>query len=404
MNSTKYVQISKNGNLKLSNVHLVDVVNGIINRDVIINVSNGLISKIHKAVKKTSSIGNIEKNMVELWAIPGLIDSHVHLFGIHQEAQGREFDKNFETAKILALANINEALKVGVTCVRDTGAYSAYNNQFRDIVEAKIHKFKFRIVSCGRHITKRNGHWDDRGVVWDPSTRSLERIVSNELKIGADFIKVMNDNPIFNLSELKKIASVCKRMGQKFSCHAFRKETIDLAFAAGADTIEHAACYSEEFCEKVIQKGIAVCPTVIAAIDSIENIDDVSSITKDCSKQEFEEWASFLHQHVPSTFKAGVKVIAGTDAGTFPTDFQSLPREIIHFSKLGATNLQALQSATINAAEALGIADITGSLEPKKSADIVLLGKNPLYNIEEAIRDVKIVISRGHIVINNLEG
>jgi len=402
MKSTDFLHISEDGNLEISNVHIVDVTTGFIKRDVVINISNGLINHIFELVEKPRLVGNAKTNVAKLWAIPGLIDSHVHLFGIHQGTQKREFDKYFKPAKDRALSNINEALKVGVTCVRDTGAYSAYNNQFRDIVEANIPKFKFRIVSCGRHVTRPNGHWSDRGVVWDPNKCSLKELVSNELLSGADFTKVMNDDQIFDLGELKEIASVCKKMHRKFACHAFKKETINLAFNAGADTIEHAVCYSEEFCEKVIETDVIICPTFVAAQDSLENMTDVLNVTKDCNQKEFEDWAHLLHQHLPKTFEAGVKVIAGTDAGTVPTNFQSLPREIVHFSKLGATNLQALQSATINAAEALGIADITGSLELNKSADIVLLGKNPLPNIEKAIQDVKMVISRGHIAINNL--
>lgn len=405
MNSEKNVQILGDGDLKLSNVHLVDVVNGVVNRNVIINISKGLISSIYGVEKKPSPISHMKNDVIELWAIPSLIDSHVHLFERHQgKHKGMVvLSESFELAKNRALMNITEALKVGVTCVRDVGAFSAFNNQLRDIIEASVSQPTLRIVSCGHHITKENGHWSDRGVVWDANTISLEKIVSNEIETGADFIKVMNDKPIFNLSELREIASVCKRMGRKFACHACTRETIDLAFAGGADTIEHAACYNEEFCEKVIQKGTAICPTVTAAIDSLEQIDEVLSLYKDCRKKDFEDWADFLNRHVPRMFKAGVKVIAGTDAGTVPTDFQSLPREIINFSKLGATNLQALQSATINAAEALDIADSIGTLEINKSADIVLLGKNPLDDFENAIRDVKKVIFRGHIVINNLE-
>lgn len=403
MISTDFLHRLEDGNLEISNVHLVDVTTGLVDRDVVIKISDGLIDQISKSVEKPNPVDNTKKDAVKLWAIPGLIDSHVHLFEIHKGEQKGKFEKDFELAKVLALENIKEALKVGVTCVRDVGAYSAHNNRLRDMIETDVPQFTFRIVSCGHHITIPKGHLWERGVLWKRGKLSLKKIVLKEFANGADFIKVMNDDKIFELRELNIIALACKEKGRKFACHGFTKDTIDLAFNAGADTIEHAACYSEEFCQKVIQKDIAICPTVTAAVDTIENIDEVLSIYKDCKKKDFEDWANFLHQHVPKTFKAGVKVIAGTDAGTIPTNFQSLPREIIHLSRLGATNLQALRSATIYAAEALNIADRTGTLEVNKSADIVLLGKNPLDDLEKAIRDVKIVISRGHIAINNIE-
>lgn len=402
MKYSEFIEGCENGDLKISSVNLVDVIHGVIKQDVIIHISKGLIKKIAIVDEKPKSSIIKGNNTIGLWAIPGLIDAHVHLFEIHKGEDKGTFKKDFEVAKNRAFENIREALKVGVTCVRDAGAFSAFNNRIRDIVDDNHKEFAFRIISCGRHITKRKGHWSDRGVLYDPPKSSLKEMVYNELEAGADFIKVMNDDPIFNLDELKMISSACKEVGRKFSCHACTKETIDLAFDGGADTIEHAACYSDEFCERVIKKCVAVCPTVIAAIDSIENIDEVLNLNKDCNQDDFKNWHNFLHEYLPKTFKAGVKVIAGTDAGTFPTNFQSLPYEIIQLRKLGATNLQALQSATINVAEALGITDITGSLEVNKSADLVFLGKNPLDNIEEAIVDVQMVISRGHIVINKL--
>lgn len=403
MKATEFIQVASNGDLTIPNVNVVDVINGVIKYAVTIHISKGVIGEISEngEHQKFTKQGN---NKTELWAIPGLIDSHVHLFEIHEGEDRGKLDKSesFNLAKNRALANIREALKVGVTCVRDVGAFSAYNNQLRDMIELDIREFTFRIVSCGNHITTKNGHFFDRGFVCDPNESSLEAVVLNELQTGTDFIKVMNDDPIFDLCELQIIAAACKKMKRKFSCHASTKETIDLAFNAGADTIEHAACYSEEFCNKVIQKGVFICPTFVSALDSVNHIDDVLKVFKDCKKEDFVNWAEFLRQNLPKTFKAGVKVIAGTDAGTFPTNFQSLPREIIEFTKLGATNLQALQSATILAAEALDIAAITGSLEVNKSADLVLLGKDPIDNLEEAIRDIKMVVSRGHIVINTL--
>lgn len=401
MTSNKVIQNWSVGNFTISNINLVDVFSGSVINNASIHVCDGIIKNIYKKSELTE---NNNKRNNSLWAIPGLIDSHVHLFEIHKGEKRGAIEKNFEVAKNLALSNIRDALGVGVTCVRDVGAYSAYNNRLRDIVEERPEDFRFRIVSCGHHITKHNGHWRDRGIVWDPQEISLRDIVIREFETGADFIKVMNDDPIFSTAELSVIATTCKENGRKFACHAFKKETIDCAFNAGADTIEHAVCYSEEFCEKVIEKGVAICPTIVSALDSVKDLEDVlECVCDDCSGNEIIEWYEFLKKNLPRTFKAGVKIIAGTDAGTSPTNFQALPREIIQYKKLGATSLQALQSATINSAEALNISDITGSLEVGKSADIVILGKNPLEYFEEAIVDVKMVISRGYIVVNKID-
>jgi imidazolonepropionase-like amidohydrolase len=389
-----------NNVIVIDNINLVDVVNGLIKDNVSIHICNGKIQKISPTVK------NREKNIWNykaFWAIPGLIDSHVHLFEIHKGNKIGEFERDFEQAKRQALANINVALKVGITCVRDVGAYSAFNNKLRNIIENDPNNLKFRIVSCGRHITKIGGHWSDRGVIWNPKEKSLQDIVVDELEGGADFIKVMNDDPIFDISELSEIAMICKNHGTFLSCHAFKKHTIDMALNAGAGTIEHAACYNENSCERAIINGVSLCPTLIAAHDSVEYANEtLKSVCQDCTQDELVEWKAFLKANLPKTFQSGVKVLAGTDAGTFPTDFQSLPRELIQLCNNGATSLQALQSATINPAEAFNLSHIIGSIKVGKSADIVVLGKNPLENLEEAIVDVKLVISRGNIAFHNL--
>jgi len=390
-----------NSCLEIVNINLVDVKTGTIWPNVKIIIKDDKIYKIDKNYTL-----NNNKILSTNWAIPGLIDSHVHLFEIHEgENKGRILKSEFfEYKKQRAIKNINDALSVGITCVRDVGAYKAYNNKLRDMIEKDPQKYKFRIISCGNHITKKNGHWHDRGVIWDSNKCTLSEAVTNELLSGSDFIKVMNDDPIFNLSELREISTACKRMKRKFACHAFTEKTISIALMAGADTIEHAACFSEDFCQSAIINDVSVCPTLVAAIDSANPLylKDILNFNDDCQADDFRNWKNFLLKHLPRTLKSDVRIIAGTDAGTFPTSFNSLPIELKYFCDLGASNLKALQSATINAAKALGIDNITGSLDENKSADIVILSHNPLKNLYKALSKIKIVISRGQIAFTNL--
>ena len=388
---------------KIFNTNLVDVVNGKILENVDIHVSKGKIIEISPFVNEIEEYRGQENiDATGLWAIPGLIDSHAHLIEDFDPNTSHLYrvDEDFEKSLARAEKNIIDALSIGVTTIRDVGAFDARNNIIRNIVDQNIEKYKFRVVSCGRHITVAHGHRAATGVVWDEIT-DLRTIVAREISLGADLIKVMNDDVIFDKKLLGIISDTCHEMGKKLACHAFTPQSIEIALEANADTIEHGYPTSNDMAIKMANQNVFLCPTLVAAHDSIFDINAQSAITNafpDCSIEEFNYWYNQLTQFLPLAFKHNVKVITGTDAGTPPTNFRSLPREIILMADIGASNCQALQAATINGAIAVGLEKTIGSLEVEKSADIVLLRSDPLKDIKAAIKSVHTVISRGYLV------
>ena len=395
---------------EISNITIVNVKDGLVSHQQTIQIDGQSISAIGPAASDQILKSDIE----ELWAIPGLIDCHVHLFERHDDNDPDgiyRYDDGYEADKYRALKNLRNALDAGITCVRDVGAYEGYNNKLRDFIEANQTDRPYRVVSCGRHITRtdkdEDPHFWDRGVAWNPKKESLKEVIYREAELGADFIKIMNDNRIFDFEELKQIVGICRELGKKLACHAFKSDTVEDAIRAGINSVEHAVCFTNELIEIALEQGTVFCPTLIAAQDSVDCQKDskmantLEKAITDCEKHEYIEWLDLLYAHLPTTFKSGVKVIAGTDAGIFPTNFQSLHREITSYIDHGATELQALQTATINAAEALDIDDKVGTIEVGKSADIVLLKKNPLKDLRGSLADIALVMSRGKIVLEN---
>jgi len=389
--------------LLIQNVNIVDVVVGDVIPCQSIYIKDGLIKLIQNSgsfsMPDSTDVVNFEE---ELWAIPGLIDSHAHVMEEADEILARKFkfDEPLGDAINRALKNINSALQAGITTIRDVGAYGGRNNIVRDLLEREPGIYKFRLLSCGNHVTVVGGHWADRGRAWN-QVESLSKHVQEEINRGADFIKVMNDDVIFNLNQLKEIVETAHYNNKKVACHALSKSSILLALHAKADTIEHAFPITDFMIRQIKKQNTFLCPTFVAAYDTIyaPNITAVLSAFPDCSYDEFKEWYNLLLENIPKAFKNGINVLAGTDAGTIPTPFNSIHREMDFFTQLGASNLDALRTATINPARAFGLEKKIGSLEVGKSADIVVLGSNPLIgNIKDAFETMKMVISRGYVV------
>lgn len=389
-------------NLNILNTNLIDVVNGVVIENVNILVRDGIIRNIvHSDQTFSNEINEGTINAQNLWAIPGFVDCHVHLIEDFNQETAAFFrvDENFASSLERAQKNINCALSIGVTTMRDVGAFGGRNNLIRDIFSSDVEKYKMRLVSCGKHLTINNGHRAVTGITWNKNIE-LRDLVINEIKSGADFIKVMNDDIIFDVEQLTEITDACHSIGRKVACHAFTPKSIDIALKAHVDSIEHGYPYDENAADRMINQNVYLCPTYVSAFDTVNNLSTrplLETQYPDCTFDEFRYWYDQLSRFLPQAFERNIKIISGTDAGTPPTDFQSLKRELLLFSKLGALNIQVIQTCTINAAMALGLENQIGSLEVGKVADIILLKSNPLEKIS-AINDIHSVISKGYIV------
>ena len=393
-------------NLQLRNINILDVDSGTALLSKTIYISNGVIAGIHDHPAPVEIISKKYLDCEGIWALPGLIDSHVHLFSEPQESLLDDFrwNESYNIALNRALNNINTALNVGITTVRDAGAYSDRNNILRDYIESNLNLFPFRIISCGSPITAANGHFEEVGRVWRKGN-DLTSIIDDAIGSGADYIKVMNDDPMFTVAQLIEITNKCHSNGLVAACHAFTETSIEMALKANFDTIEHAFPFSIECAHRMASQRVNLCPTYVSAKDSVSSNLVSMMVTNsfpDCSVDELKIWKENLEAYLPIAFQHGIRVIAGTDAGTFPTDFDSIPREIASYIDLGLDPLQAIQTATIDAARALKIDKIVGSIDKGKSADIVLLGDNPLKDFKKAFNKIKGVISRGYLVTNRI--
>ena len=149
----------------LKNVTYLDVASGKWISNAVIEIHGKKIGRIALA-EKDGIAGTPDHDIIDcegLYAIPAFIDSHVHLFEVHEgPSAGSLLRDPLEDALNRALQNMHTALDIGVTTVRDVGAVDARNNLLRDRISSGVLDCSFRVISCGHHLTVHNGHFWDR--------------------------------------------------------------------------------------------------------------------------------------------------------------------------------------------------------------------------------------------------
>lgn len=336
----------------------------------------------------------------DLTLAPGLIDAHVHLFD--PKGLGTDHEPS-EAEKVLAMVgNLSKFLSAGVTTIRDLGSPGTLGSEIRDAVDSgKI--VGPRMVVANRCLTITGGHGYQFGIECD-SEEELRKAVRQLLKDGSDCVKIMASGgfvhhrrseggslyfPLFTFSEMKAIVDEAHKNGMHVAAHAQNKDAIEMAFETGVDTLEHCtftakptATLDEDLVKRIAASGRPVIPTV-----------NNYWLTVGVPWAEKEIALGNLRR----LYDLGVNMIAGTDSG-IPTTTPDLYAEGLRvFHEVGIAPDYILRSATTAAAAAIGLADVTGSIEPGLSADLVGFGGNPLEEIDAYFRP-RAVFARGQLI------
>ena len=357
-------------------------------------------------------------DLKDYFVMPGFIDLHVHL--LSQSGSSRKVDYVSRSDAYFALHGAQYArwtLEAGFTTARDLGARGEAIFALRDAVKAGLVAGP-RILAAGQAITPSGGHGDIHGYRTEvlralPALGTCDgpddcrRAVRQMVKRGADVIKVTATGGVlsetatgtgqqFTQEELNAIAETAHALGRKVTAHAHAKEGIEAALRAGFDSIEHAMWADEGTMELFLEQDAWMVPTVypITAVgDTPEKMragpfgnlpPPIMAKLLELGRQP-KDMVALAH-------RMGVKIALGTDSAVSPHGENA--NEFIEYVNAGMTPMQALMSGTIHAAEAAGISDVTGSLEPGKAADLVALAVNPLEDIE-AVLDVRLVMRDG---------
>jgi imidazolonepropionase-like amidohydrolase len=346
--------------------------------------------------------------------LPGLIDCHTHLADLGGNGNGEPLDQLRFTAAETAYAAIPNAkvtLLSGFTTVRDVGVYRALNDvAMRDAIAKEIIVGP-RMYVAGAYITITGGAGAMTGLAPDvqlpPDMRygianspweARER-VRELVHRGADHIKVLSTGAVlthssnpksieFTPEELRAIVEEAANFGLKVAAHAHAAEGIKNAIRAGVASIEHATLIDDE--------GIALAKQHGTYLDM--DIYDEECIQHLKTPDDFLEHdaglADIQRKNFTKAVRAGVKMSFGTDAGVCP--YTEAPKQFAFMVKYGMTPLQAIQAATINAADLIGHSELFGSLTAGKSADLIAMSGDPLADIH-VIEHVAFVMKEGKV-------
>ncbi len=339
-------------------------------------------------------------------AIPGLIDAHIHLTldpKIGPPAKQLAVPDAEVTSKMEARARA--MLAAGITTARDLGGGKGLELDLRDRIARGAIPGP-RLLCARQPVTTRGGHchfWG--GEAETPS--EIRSVIERQVDNGADWIKVMATGGIntqgtdprhaqFDLERMRGIVDAARELDRSVAAHCHGREGIENAAEAGVRTIEHCSFAGSEGFGSDFQPGDAaflrgralwVSPTV--------NTNWKWRMRKDGAPTGF---ALRMAQLLRGVRDEGVRFIASTDAGIPGVEHHRLPESLATFAQFaGLSAVDTLRAATSESATALGIADQTGRLIPGLSADILIVGGNPLEDLSVLTQPLG-VLARGRSV------
>jgi len=335
--------------------------------------------------------------------LPGLMDMHTHFsYQSSPTSYSEGFTLNEADIALRGATYANKTLMSGFTTVRELGDSHLVSVALRKAIAAG-HVNGPRIFTAGKSIATTGGHADPtNGVAYqrmgDPGAaegvingaEEARKAVRQRYKEGADLIKITATggvlsvaksgmNPQFKDDELAAIVETAKDYGFTVAVHAHGKEGMERAIKAGVTSIEHGTFMDDKTMALMKQHGTYFVPTISAGRYVAEKA-KVPGYFPEMVRVKAAAIGPLIQQTFARAYKAGVKIAFGTDAGVgmHGDNWQ----EFVFMTEAGMPAMTALQSATIESARLLGIADSLGSLKAGKIADIIAVPGNPLQDIQ----------------------
>ena len=354
------------------------------------------------------------------YILPGLINMHVHLAG-NGKPQKKQRDNEALVKKIMsngltkAIAYnmvcgfAKDELYSGVTTIRTVGGLGDFDTRLRDDIAAGK-KPGPRILAANEGISVPGGHMAGSVAI---AAGSIEEALQH-LEIAkaqkVDLVKLMITGGVLDAKEKgvpgelkmapEMVKAVCDKahaMGYKVAAHVESPKGVKVALQNGVDSIEHGAKADEEMIALFKEHNAFLCTTLSPALPyalfdrSITNASEVEQFNGNVVFEGIIDCAK-------AAIANDIPVVLGNDVGCPWITQYDFWRELYYFHKyVGVSNAFALYTATCRGAEMAGIGDITGTLEPGKCADMIVVEKNPLEDLR-ALRNVDMVVAQGKVL------
>jgi imidazolonepropionase-like amidohydrolase len=391
---------------------LIDVETGKVLTNQMILVRHDSIIQVaaNIAIPKDATIIDLSKYTV----LPGLIDCHTHITGQPGgDYYADIFRKTPVDVAVTAHIYAKKTLEAGFTTVRDLGSAGLVDIALRnainngDIVGPNIYAATVFIGSTGSHgdlngfsaYLQFNMPKGMAGVA--NGVEGVREQVRYNVKNGADVIKfgasagVLSEEesvgaPQYTQEEMNAIVSEAKMWGRKTAAHAHGAEAIKMAVKAGVASVEHGSLVDAEGIQLMKEHGTYL----------VSDVYDDEYILSEYAKLGFPEKiinkeklvGKLQRENFQKAVEAGVKIAYGTDAGVYPHGWNG--KQFKWMTRFGLSSMGAIQAATINAADLIGIKEKTGSIKAGKKADIIAVLTNPIDDVT-SLEQVQFVMKNG---------
>jgi len=357
-------------------------------------------------------------DLKDKFVLPGLIDSHVHL---DSDAGGNAALIEAVTdsparAAYRAAGNAKKTLMAGFTTVRNMGDGTGATLALRDAVAAGELPGP-RIIDAGRSISTTSGHMDATLSVSEDlhasigqenlcdGVESCRQAIRKQVRRGVDVIKIATTGGVNSRigaglgrqlfdDEVKALVDTAHLYGKKVAVHAHGDDGVNIALAAGADSIEHGTMLTDDSIKLFKAAGAYYVPTLSTVNGYLERLAANPNAYPPDVLAKVQWRIGVTGKSLAKAYPAGVKIAFGTDAGVSKHGRNADEFELM--VKHGMSASAAIQAATMNAATLLGVEKEVGSLEPGKAADVIAVAGDPITDIT-TLKSVRFVMKDGRV-------
>jgi imidazolonepropionase-like amidohydrolase len=390
--------------------------------DQVIVIQGDRIESVSDAASAKLPPGATVIDLSKATVLPGLIDSHTHIFLQGENPAQGGYDANILNAPLAlraarATVAARRALEQGFTTLRDVETEGAgYGDVGIKQAIAAGYIPGPRLFVSTRAISTTGGYPLEgyapeldmpKGAQIVDGAVEARKAAREQLDHGADWIKVymthrswvgkngeLASQPTLTVEELRAIVDETHGWGKKVACHAYSGIGLRRALDGGCDSIEHGLDLDDAAISQMLKQGTWYVPTIAAYYT-----DWAPAETPEGRRDRLR--ASVHEPSFKRALKAGVKIVFGTDMGGIPWT-EPMAQEFSRMTELGMQPMDAIQSATSRAAVMLDMAGKIGVVAPGAFADIVAVGSDPLRDIK-ALESVQFVMKDGKVFRSDLK-
>lgn len=391
---------------------LIDTVAGAAREGEDVLIEGNRITKVGGALQAPAGAKVIDLKGKTL--LPGLIDCHTHVTAQPEDYYGDIFRRSPIDVAVSAHVYARRTLEAGFTTIRDVGAAEYVDVALKRAVEAgKVVGPRMQVATLAVGAT--GGHADLSG--FSPYLRfeqfsgvadgvdQIRKLIRTEVKNGADLIKlvatagVLSEEesvgaPQYSLEEMRAVVEEAAMWGRKVAAHAHGAEGIKRAVQAGVTSIEHGSLLDDEGIAMMKQRGTWLVADVYNDDYILAEFKRLGYPEKILDKER--SIGRLQRENFQKAVRAGVKVAFGTDAGVYPHGWNG--KQFAHMVRWGMTPMQAIQAATVSAAELLGWSEKVGRIAPGYFADVIAVDGDPLKDVT-LLERVGFVMKDGQVVV-----